>query len=85
MSKIKALRVVAKRDSFRRAGYEFTAESKTIPLAELSKDAHAAIMADPSLVAHEVEIDTDDEADEAGINSAAQPAQATQSTIKTKK
>lgn len=76
-NKIKVLRVVAKRDSFRRAGVEFSAEPKDLPLETLSEDARQAILADPSLVAHEVEINAiDTAADEAELaaGQAAKPA-----------
>lgn len=45
-----ALRVVARSDSFRRAGHAFGAEAKTIPLAELTREQIHAICNDSMLV-----------------------------------
>ena len=60
MAKIKVLRVVARTDSFRRAGFQFSAEPKDIPMDALSKVQLAAIVADGALVATEIEVDEDD-------------------------
>ncbi|MCH4576480.1 hypothetical protein [Achromobacter xylosoxidans] len=61
--KIKVLRVVARTDSFRRAGYQFGAEAVDIPMDELTgaqgKKKLDAIMADPNLVANELDVDAD--------------------------
>ncbi|MFZ6655660.1 hypothetical protein [Undibacterium sp. TJN19] len=57
MAKIKALRVVSKAASFRRAGYQFTGEPKDIPVSELDEQQRAAIDGDPALVSFEIEID----------------------------
>lgn len=61
--KIKVLRVVARTDSFRRAGYQFGADAVDIPMDELTdaqgKKRLDAIMADPNLVANELEVDAD--------------------------
>ncbi|MBX3589079.1 MAG: hypothetical protein AB7I35_12275 [Ramlibacter sp.] len=55
--KVPALRVVARRDSFRRIGRRFGAEPVDIPLSELKKAEIEALRADRLLVVHEVEID----------------------------
>lgn len=55
--KIKALRVTARRDSFRRIGRKFTAEPVDIPVTELKEAEAAALRGDKLLVVHEVEID----------------------------
>lgn len=60
MAKIKVLRVVARTDSFRRAGFQFSANPKDIPMDALSKVQLAAIVADGALVATEIEVDEDD-------------------------
>ncbi|MBY0572054.1 MAG: hypothetical protein K2P84_00100 [Undibacterium sp.] len=57
MSKIKVLRVVSKSSSFRRAGYQFSAEPRDIPLTEIADEQRAAIEADPQLIAYQTEID----------------------------
>ena len=51
---VKVLRVVAKRDGFRRAGMEFGAVPTNIPLDTLSQDVLTVLRNDPSLVAFEV-------------------------------
>ncbi|CAJ0858366.1 hypothetical protein [Ralstonia mannitolilytica] len=51
---VKVLRVVAKREGFRRAGMEFGAVPKNLPLEELPDHAHQAIKSDPALVTFEV-------------------------------
>lgn len=53
----KGLRVVARREVFRRAGRVFTAEATTIPLSELSDDDVDALKAEPQLVVSEVDIE----------------------------
>ncbi|WP_175892407.1 hypothetical protein [Burkholderia cepacia] len=45
-----AIAVATSKDGFRRAGHVFGIAPKTIPLAALHPDAHAAIVADKSLV-----------------------------------
>jgi len=57
--KIPALRVVAKREGFRRAGRRFGAEPQEIPLSELKKPEIEMLKNDPSLVTHEVEIEVE--------------------------
>ncbi|MFC0349692.1 hypothetical protein [Undibacterium danionis] len=82
MAKIKVLRVVSRASSFRRAGYQFSAEPKDIPLADLKKEQISAICNDPGLVAYEVEV----EADEAeGVEDNKTPAPKTTTTTTPKK
>lgn len=57
---VKALRVVAKREGFRRAGRVFGAMPTFIPLDTLRPDAHDAIVNDPNLVALEVDAEMTD-------------------------
>ena len=57
--KVAALRVVAKRDGFRRAGRRFGAEPTDIPMSELKKAEIEALKGDAGLVVHEVEIEVD--------------------------
>lgn len=64
MAKITALRVVSKAASFRRAGFQFSAEPIEIPLADLTKEQRTAIENDSSLVSYEVEIDMPEATDE---------------------
>lgn len=74
--KIQALRVVARTDSFRRAGYQFGADPVDIPMEEFAdaqgKKKLAAILADRNLVATEVEVDIE----AAPAAETAQPGQA---------
>lgn len=49
------LRVVAKRDGFRRAGFEFGSAPKEIPLADLTQEQLKALKAEPMLVCVETE------------------------------
>lgn len=58
--KIKVLRVVARKESFRRAGHQFGAEPVDIPLDQLDKRQLAAIVADPELIATELEVDPEE-------------------------
>lgn len=60
MAKIKVLRVVARTESFRRAGFQFSADPKDIPMDTLSKQQLAAIVADRTLVATEIEVDEEE-------------------------
>lgn len=64
MAKITALRVVSKAASFRRAGFQFSAEPTEIPLTDLSKGQRADIESDSALVAYEVEVDVPEATDE---------------------
>ncbi|MNV51741.1 hypothetical protein D3C71_1437980 [compost metagenome] len=61
--KIKVLRVVARKESFRRAGYQFGANAVDIPMDDLNgaqgKKKLEAILADPALVATELEVEAD--------------------------
>jgi len=52
--KVKVLRVISKRDGFRRAGMEFGSVPKNIPLGSIPSDAYQAIRHDPTLVSYEV-------------------------------
>jgi hypothetical protein len=61
--KIKVLRVAAKRDGFRRAGYAFGSESQDIPLADLDKQKLSALKGDPMLLCVETEVEAEDEAE----------------------
>ncbi len=54
----KALKIVSRPESFRRAGYAFTGAATTIPLADLTDDQVAALRAEPQLVV--VDTETDD-------------------------
>lgn len=62
--KVKALRVTARRDSFRRCGRKFGAEPVDIPLSELKKGEAETLKADKQLVVQEVEIAGDESAAE---------------------
>lgn len=53
---VKGLSIVAKRDSFRRAGHAFGAEAKEIPLSDLSKEQIEQLRTDPMLVCVAVDI-----------------------------
>ena len=55
--KVPALRVTARRDTFRRAGYTFTGEPTDIPLADLTKANIAQLRGEKLLVVQDVEID----------------------------
>ncbi len=61
--KIQVLRVVARTDSFRRAGYQFGADAVDIPMEEFAdaqgKKKLASIKADRNLIATEMEVDAD--------------------------
>lgn len=70
MAKITALRVVSKKDSFRRAGFCFTAEPIDIPVTDLSKAQRAAIEDDSALVSYEIEVEAEVDA----VTEAAKPA-----------
>lgn len=56
-NKIKALRVVSRKEGFRRAGRAFGAEPVEIPLSDLKKGEIEALKGEPMLVVTEVEID----------------------------
>lgn len=55
----KKLQIVAKTDSFRRAGIEFGAEAKLIDPDKLSKEQVEALKSEPRLVVTEVEVKED--------------------------
>ncbi|WP_459199053.1 hypothetical protein ACQVRX_11235 [Ralstonia pseudosolanacearum] len=57
---VKVLRVIGKREGFRRAGMEFGAVPQNLPLDTLSADARTAIQGDPMLVAYTVDMVMDD-------------------------
>lgn len=59
---VKALRVLARRDGFRRAGREFGHNPTDIPLSELNKAQIEQLKGDPSLLC--VEVDIADETEE---------------------
>lgn len=61
-TKTKVLRVVARRDGFRRAGIAFGAQPTDLPLGALTQAQIDAIKSDPMLVATEVEIEVEAEA-----------------------
>lgn len=82
MAKVKALRVVSRASSFRRAGYQFSAEPTDIPLDDLKKEQISAICSDSALVAYEVEIEADEAVEAEGDKT---PAAKTTTTPTTKK
>lgn len=55
--KQKVLRVVARREGFRRAGFAFGAEPTDIPLDQLKKEQIAALKDEPQLLVTETEIE----------------------------
>lgn len=71
MAKIKALRITARRDDFRRAGIDHPATPVDHPLDRLSKAQIAQLKDEPGLVVVEVEIDAPDET---GAPTATKPA-----------
>lgn len=54
---IKALKVVAKAEGFRRAGRAWSTKPTTVPLAELQAEQVEALHAEPALVVTEVDIE----------------------------
>lgn len=58
--KVSAIKVIARADSFRRAGRVFTGEATVIPLSELSKEQLAQLRDEPKLVCQDVEIDAEE-------------------------
>ena len=54
---VKTLRVVARTEGFRRAGYAFGAEPRHVPLADLKPEQIAALKAEPQLVVVDDEIE----------------------------
>lgn len=53
----KGLKVIARRESFRRAGLTFSGEARTIPLAELTDEQVELLKGEPLLVVQEVDIE----------------------------
>lgn len=53
---VKALRVIAKRDGFRRSGREFSGTATDIPLSELKKGQREQLESEPMLVCSEVDV-----------------------------
>ena len=53
----RALRIVAKRDGFRRAGHVFGSAAVTLPLNVLSDDQYEQLKSEPMLVVSEVDIE----------------------------
>lgn len=58
----KGLKVVPKRDGFRRAGYMFSGEGQMIPYADLDEDQVALLKGDPMLIVIEVDLPKDEAA-----------------------
>lgn len=56
-SATRGLRVIARRDSFRRAGHVFSGEAKTIALADLTEDQVELLKSERLLVVQEVDIE----------------------------
>ncbi len=61
----KALRVIAKRDGFRRAGRVFGADPVDVPLTDISEDQYVALTSEPMLVTYLVDAQKPDAAAEA--------------------
>jgi len=61
MTTIRVLRVVAKREGFRRAGLVFGSQPQDVPLTALTDVQRAAITRDPMLLATQVEVEVMDE------------------------
>ncbi|EGJ49044.1 HI1506-related protein [Desulfocurvibacter africanus] len=53
---VEAVRVVAKRNGFRRAGRAWSASGEVVPLSELTKEQLDALCAEPNLVVQFTEI-----------------------------
>ncbi len=62
--KVPVIQVTAKREKFRRAGFEFTHETRTIPVVDLSKEQLKAIKAEAMLVVVEGEMEVATEGSE---------------------
>jgi hypothetical protein len=60
----KGLKVVPKRDGFRRAGHVFSGEGKTIAYADLTDDQVEQLKGDPMLVVIEVDLPAEEAAAE---------------------
>jgi hypothetical protein len=57
----KGLKVVPKRDGFRRAGYVFSGDGQTIPYADLTADQVELLKGEPMLVVAEVDLPKEEE------------------------
>lgn len=68
MTKIKALRIAARRSGFRRAGLTHPAHPVLHPLGDLTRMQIAFLKAEPMLVVQEVEIEAPEEAEEDGAS-----------------
>lgn len=55
-SATQGLKVTARADHFRRAGFAFTGEARVIPLSDLTDDQVEQLKAEPMLVVQDVEI-----------------------------
>ena len=53
----KGLKVIARPEAFRRAGYAFTREPLTIPLSDLTEEQVDLLKGEPALVVQEVDIE----------------------------
>lgn len=53
----RGLKVVARPASFRRGGFTFTADARTIPLDQLTEEQVESIKGDSNLVVQEVDIE----------------------------
>lgn len=53
----KGLRVVSRPPTFRRAGFTFSSEARTIPLSEVSQDQVDLLKGESNLVVSEVDIE----------------------------
>ncbi|MBI2769996.1 MAG: hypothetical protein HYX47_10260 [Burkholderiales bacterium] len=65
----KGLKVVPKRDGFRRAGHVFSGEGKTIPYAELTPNQVEMLKGEQSLVVIEVDLPKEEPAADAQTSS----------------
>lgn len=61
----KGLKVVPKRDGFRRAGHVFSGDGKTIAYADLTEDQVDLLKGEPMLVVMEVELPREADAEAA--------------------
>jgi len=81
MTTMTVLRVVAKREGFRRAGFVFGSQPQDVPLDLLTAAQRAAIERDPMLLATQVEVEIEDQTEaltenpnpDAGATNAADP------------
>lgn len=54
----KGLRIVAKREGFRRAGFVFGPQAQVIALTDLNEDQEAALREEPMLVVVDIDLPT---------------------------